>query len=156
MSIDRNIFISHVHSDDEHVAKMKELLSTHGYDVRDSSITTDKPNEAQSESYIKSEILAPRIKWASTVVVLISPETSASDYVNWETTYGEKQGKRIVGVWIHGDKDCEVPQAAKDYADAIVGWDGERIIDAIEGRIDNWENPDGSSMSPTDLKRHNC
>jgi hypothetical protein len=152
----KNIFISHVHEDDAGLGKLKDLLKKNGMTVRDYSISSDNPNNAKSENYIKSEILAPRIQQSSTVVVYISPETKDSKFVNWEIEYAQKNDKRIVGVWADGENGCEVPDALKDYADAVVGWTGNRIIDAINGKVDNWENPDGTQCSPREIKRYSC
>ncbi len=152
----KNIFISHIHEDDEGLTKLKDLLKDNGMITRDYSINKDNPNNAKSEDYIKSEILAPRIQKASTLVVYISPETKNSTYVDWEIEYAHKNDKKIVGVWEEGEMGCEVPSTLKDYADAIVGWTGNRIIDAINGEIDGWENPDGSQCSPRDIQRFSC
>ena len=124
--------------------------------IRDYSISSDNPNNAKSESYIKSEILAPRIQQCSTVVVYISPETKDSDYVNWEIEYAHKKDKCIVGVWADGEKGCELPEALDRYADAIVGWTGDRITDAIENKIDSCENPDGSRWPKREIIRYTC
>ena len=107
----KNIFISHIHEDDEGLDKLKSLLKDNGMTPRDYSINADNPNNAHSEDYIKSQVLAPRIRQSGTLVVYISPETMDSDYVNWEIEYAQKQGKRIVGVWAHGEAGCEVPEA---------------------------------------------
>ena len=152
----KNIFISHIHEDDPGLNKLKSLLKDNGMAIRDYSISLDNPNNAHSESYIKSEILAPRIQQSSVIVVYVSPETKDSDYVNWEIEYAQKHDKRIVGVWAHGEKGCEVPQALDDYHDAMVGWTGNRIIDAINGEVDGWENPDGSPREQRDIKRYSC
>jgi hypothetical protein len=112
--------ISHIHKDDEHIASMKSLLGERGFDVRDSSINSERPNQAKDPDYIKSKILAPRIDWASTLVVLISPETRNSDWVDWEIEYAQQQDKRIVGVWMHGAAECDIPDALDKYADAVV------------------------------------
>ena len=152
----KNIFISHIHEDDEGLGKLKGLLKDNGMTVRDDSINADNPNNAHSEEYIKSQILAPRIRQSSTLVVYISPETKDSNYVNWEIEYAERQGKRIVGVWAHGENECEVPNALDKYSNAIVGWTGNRIIDAINGKINNGENPDGTQRSLRPISRHNC
>ena len=152
----KNIFISHIHEDDEGLGKLKGLLKDNGMTVRDYSINADNPNNAHSEEYIKSQILAPRIRQSSTLVVYISPETKDSNYVNWEIEYAEKQGKRIVGVWAHRENRCEVPDALDDFADAIVGWTGNRIIDAINGKINGWESPDGTERTPRSIKRYSC
>ena len=149
----KNIFISHIHEDDAGLTKLKDLLSNNGMAIRDYSISKDNPNNARSEEYIKSEILAPRIQQSSTLVVYISPETKDSSYVNWEIEYAHKQDKRIVGVWAHGESGCEVPEALKNYADAVVGWNGESIIDAINGDSNEWYKPDGSQQSYRHIPR---
>ena len=152
----KNVFVSHVHEDDVGLGKLKDLLKANGMTIRDYSIRSDNPNSAKSEDYIKSQILAPRIQLCSTIVVYVSPETQASDYVNWEIEYAQREGKRIVGVWAHGEKGCELPESLTKYADAVVGWTGNRIIDAINGKIDGFEKPDGSQASPRDITRFSC
>jgi hypothetical protein len=152
----RNVFISHIHEDDEGLSSLKELLQKHGITIRDYSINSDSPNNATSEEYIKSKILAPRIKQSGVFVVYITPGTMNSTYVNWEIEYAASLAKRIVGVWGSGDSGCEVPEALKKYGDAVVGWSGNRIIDAINGSIIDWENPDGSQCLPREIKRYSC
>lgn len=152
----KNVFISHVHEDDDGLGKTKELLEKNRMIIRDGSINSDKPNEANSPDYIKSEILGPRIKWAGTFITYITPHTKDSEWVDWEIEYAEKQGKRIVGIWGHGHKECEVPDALKKYADAVVPWNAEKIMDAIEGKLTNWENPDGQPLPPRSIARANC
>jgi hypothetical protein len=153
----KNVFISHVHEDDDGLGKLKSLLVDNGMSIRDYSINSSNPNNAKSEAYIKSEILAPRIRDCSTLIVYITPETKNSDYVNWEIEYAQKEGKTIVGVWAHGEKGCEIPQALADYADSmIVGWHGESIIKAINGQGESWEEPNGSPSTPQDIKRYSC
>ena len=152
----KNVFVSHIHEDDAGLGKLKNLLQKNGMAIRDYSISSDNPNNAKSEDYIKSQILAPRIQQSSTLVVYVSPETKDSAYVNWEIEYAQSNDKRIVGVWADGQSGCEIPEALQKYADAIVGWTGNRIIDAINGKIDGVENPDGSQPSPRQIKRYNC
>jgi hypothetical protein len=151
----KNVFISHIHEDDAGLGELKSLLGQNGMAIRDYSINSDNPNNAHSEEYIKTQILAPRIQDCGTMIVYISPDTKLSHYVNWEIEYAQKEGKRIVGVWARGELDCEVPEALADFADAIVGWHGNSIIDAINGN-NNCEQPDGSSCTPRDIKRYSC
>lgn len=152
----KNVFISHIHEDDEGLAKLKKILSDNGLAVRDFSVNSDNPNNAHSEAYIKSQILAPRIEKSSTLVVYISPETKDSDYVNWEIEYAQKLDKRIVGVWARGESGCAIPEALDNYYDAIVGWNGNNIIDAINGVVDGYEAPDGAPGRMRPLRRHPC
>ena len=151
----KNVFISHVHEDDDGLGKLKELLASKGMQIRDASINSEKPNNAKNPDYIKGEILAPQINWAGTFICYVSPLTKNSEWVNWEIEYAAKQGKRIIGVWQHGESECEVPDALREYADAMVGWTGDGIIDAINGK-DISEKPDGSSSDIVPLKRHPC
>ncbi len=152
----KNVFISHIHEDDPGLGDLKELAAKHGLEVRDSSITSEKPNDAQDPDYIKQNILAPQIEWASTLVVYISPETKDSEWVNWEIEYAQKLGKRIVGVWEHGENECEVPEALDRYGDALVGWHGESIVDAISGTSNDWYVRGGQLRGSRPIKRYKC
>jgi hypothetical protein len=152
----RNIFISHVHEDDDGLGKMKDLLSKKGFEIRDGSINAEKPNDASDPDYIKSQILAPRIQWAGVMVVYISPQTRSSQWVDWEIEYANKLGKRIVGVWAHGAAECDVPDALDKYADAVVGWNGDRIIDAISGKVNDWQTSSGELRAPRPIARYSC
>ena len=117
------------------------------------SLTPQKP---RWQNYIKQEILAPGIRWAGVLVVYVSPYTQHSEWVNWEIEYAHKLGKRIVGVWEWGAKDCDLPEALDKYADAVVGWNGESIIDAINGDSNEWYKPDGSQHSYRHIPRYSC
>ena len=152
----KNVFISHIHEDDEGLGKLKDLLNKNGRTIRDYSINKDNPNKAKSEDYIKSQILAPRIDQSSVMIVYITPDTKGSTYVDWEIEYAHTKDKRIVGVWAWGEKDCKLPAALEKFYDAVVGWSGGNIIDAIDGKIDGFENPDGTPRGPRPIKRHPC
>lgn len=151
----KNVFISHVHEDDGGLGKLKSLLAPKGMEIRDSSIHKGKFNKASDPEYIKYQILAPLISWAGALIVYLSSKTCGSDWVNWEIEYAAKQDKRIIGVWEHGGKGCDLPTALLEYADAVVGWNSDAIIAAILGK-DGWEQPDGSPCTTVRLKRHPC
>lgn len=152
----KNIFISHVHEDDKLLQDFKDLLGRNGYEIRDSSIDSSKPNEATSEDYIKSKVLAPRLRWASTMVVLISADTHKSEWVEWEIEYAQRKGKRIVGLWVQGGQDSDIPKNLDAYADAVVGWQADRVMDAITGKINNWFTPEGQERLPRAIARYRC
>lgn len=152
----KNVFISHRSSDAEELQKLKDLVSKHGYQLRDGSVVDAKDNDANNADYIKSQILAPGIQWASTLIVLVSDKTHMSDWVEWEIEYAEKAGKRIIGVYTQGAAGVEIPENLDKYADAVVGWQGPAVIDAIEGRTNNWTNPDGSTREPRNIDRFGC
>ncbi|MFC0668680.1 TIR domain-containing protein [Azotobacter chroococcum] len=156
----KNIFISHVHKDDDMLPKLKSLISKAGMTVRDGSINSDKPNNAKNPDYIKAKYLKPRIDWASTLVVFITQNTAQSDWVNWEIQYAIEQGKHVVGVFAQGATDADLPDALRTHGDAaVVGWQSARVVDAINGKINSFDDPaTGSPRSVPDytIKRYNC
>ncbi len=152
----KNVFISHLHEDDDGLAKLKDLAAKHGLQIRDSSITAEKPNLAKDPDYIKQQILKPQIEWAGALVVYVSAETKDSEYVQYEIEEAQRQGKRIVGVWALGEKDCEIPQALDDYGNAMVGWNGESIVDAIVGNSDDWYDATGGPKPDRPIARYSC
>ncbi|MET0106058.1 MAG: TIR domain-containing protein [Sedimenticola sp.] len=139
----KNVFISHYGKDDEHVGGLKDLLAQKGYTLKNSSIDSTKPNQANNEDYIR-QLLRSRIDWAGTTIVLIGPQTHTREWVDWEIEQSEKAGNRIVGVYIEGATDADVPESFEKFGDALVGWQSDRVIDAIEGTCNNWEKTDGS------------
>jgi hypothetical protein len=152
----KNVFISHVHEDDDGLAKLKDLVAKGGLTVRDSSINKTNPNDAKDPDYIKTRILAPQIQWASTLVVYITPKAKDSEWVNWEIEYAAKLGKRIVGVYAHGENECDIPDALEEFADDVRGWQGGGIIEAITGETNEWRLPSGEQRNLRQIKRHGC
>lgn len=152
----KNVFISHLHEDDEGLTDLKDLIAKGGLTVRDSSINSSKPNEAKDPEYIKNQILAPQIQWASTLLVYITPDTKDSEWVNWEIEYAAKCGKRIVGIYAHGAAECDVPDALEKYADDVRGWQSEGVVDAILGKTNEWRTPSGDLREPRPIKRFVC
>lgn len=148
-----NVFVSHYHKDEEHIGRMKDLLGEK-YSIRNYSVTSDKYNNAQSEDYIKN-MLRPLINQAGIFICLIGPNTHDSKWVNWETEQAMKMGKRIIGVYIWGAKDSDIPPALEDAADAMVGWNHDLIIDAINGN-DIFTNANGTVRSDVGGSRVTC
>jgi hypothetical protein len=152
----KNVFISHIHEDDDGLDDLKQLIEKGGVTVRDSSIDSSSPNSAKDPEYIKSQILAPQIQWASTLLVYITPDTKNSEWVNWEIEYAEKEGKRIVGVYARGSNECDVPEALEKYADDVRGWQSDGIVDAILGERNEWLLPSGELRTLRPIARFGC
>ena len=149
----RHVFVSHHHADDAEVDKFSDLLRRQGYDIRNSSIRAKPANQRRLErGEVKDEtirrLLRMKISWASRVVVLIGKDTHTRPWVNWEIEQANKQGKRIVGVYIRGGTDADKPAALEQYASAIVGWNSDSIMAAIDGTDNPFQLPDGSPRPP--------
>lgn len=145
----RHVFISHHHADDEAVDSLTSLLNRAGYDIRNSSIRAKPANQQRLErGEVKDEtirrLLRMKISWASQVVVLIGRDTHTREWVNWEIEQANKQGKRIVGVYERGGTEADKPPALEKYGSAIVGWNTDSIMAAIDGKENLFQRPDGS------------
>src|ERR1035441_3261317 len=131
----RHVFISHHHADDAEVDKLTELLTRSGHDIRNSSIRAKPANQArlyrgQVNDETIRRLLRMKISWASTIVVLIGKDTHKRPWVDWEIEQANKQGKRIVGVYVRGGTDADLPPALEKYASSrIVGWNADAVID---------------------------
>lgn len=156
MSKTINIFIPHFGEDEEYIPKLKDLLKNKNYDLRDYSIEeTKNPNNANNPDYIKT-LLRPQIDQAGTVLVLIGPKTHERDWVNWEIEYAATHGdKRIIGVYLQGATDADVPDMLNEYGDACVAWNSDKLAAAIEG--DNiWHNTAGQPRPNDETGRETC
>ena len=76
--------------------------------------------------------------------------------MNWEIEYAHQKDKRIVGVWAQGANKTDLPRALDEYANAVVGWNSERIIDAISGVLNDWTGPNGEPWPERDIARYAC
>jgi hypothetical protein len=149
----RHVFISHHHADDQKVDQLTDLLNRSGSDVRNSSVRLKPANQRRiDEGRVKDEtirrLLRMKISWTATVVVLIGKDTHTRPWVDWEIEESNRQGKRIVGVYAFGGTDAEKPEALERYGSAIVAWNTDSIIDAIEGKHNAFQNSDGSVRDP--------
>ena len=150
----QHVFISHHHADDGEVSKLTDLLTRRGYDIRNSSIRAKPANQRRLErGLVKDEtirrLLRMKVSWASTVVVLVGKDTHQRSWVNWEIEQANKQGKRIVGIYVRGGTEADLPSALEKYASAIAGWNTEAIMDAIDGTDNPFQTVDGSPRPNT-------
>jgi hypothetical protein len=134
----RHLFISHHHQDDAEVTKLTNLLASRNYDIRNSSVRMKPENQKRmAENRVSDKvierILRMKISWAGTVVVLIGKDTHTRPWVNWEIDKAHQQGKRIVGVYVRGGTEADIPPSLEKYGSSIVGWNTDSIMGAIDG-----------------------
>lgn len=150
----RNVFISHHHADDDHVTRLTGLLGRQGYQIRNSSIRAKPENQEridkkQVPEAVLKRLLRMKMSWASTVIVLIGKETHQRPWVDWEIRKANELGKRIVGVFARGGTEADIPPAFERYGDALVNWNSDSVIDAIEGTGDAvFEKSGGTPREP--------
>ena len=76
--------------------------------------------------------------------------------VNWEIEYAQQCQKKIIGVYIQGEKDSELPEALKDYAESCVGWNAEKIDEVIRNDRVIWEDQNGNPIAPNASSHVSC
>lgn len=148
----RHVFISHHHKDDSQVTKLTNLLNKAGYDVRNSSVrmkpeNRERLNKGRVKDAVIKRLLRMKISWASKTIVLVGSETHTRPWVNWEITQAHEQGKDIVGVYIQGGTEADIPKALEDYGSSIVAWNTGSIIKALDGES-HFQSPDGTPRPP--------
>jgi len=152
MASRRHVFISHHHADDQAVSNMTNMLSRSGYQIRNSSIRAKPANRERlakglvSDSTIR-RLLRMKMSWASTVIVLIGKNTAKRQWVDWEIQQAKRQGKRIVGVYERGGTENDKPAALEQYASAIVNWNADSIVSAVEG-TNTFQTTEGNDRAP--------
>lgn len=152
MASRRHVFISHHHADDQAVTNMTDMLSRNGYEIRNSSIRAKPENQERlakglvSDNTIK-RLLRMKMSWASTVIVVIGKNTAQRPWVDWEIDQAKRQGKRIIGVYERGGTENDKPASLEQYASAIVNWNADSIISAVEG-ANTFQTPAGNVRAP--------
>lgn len=144
-----NIFISHYGKDDHHVQALKARLKNQGYNIRNFSVdsTNHKDGRRPSEAVIK-RLLRMRVNWSSTFICLIGPKTHTRAYVDYEISKAVQLGKKIIGVYTHGNKEtADLPKNLDKVASNIIGWNSiEKIGEIISGTNYPIENSDGDEL----------
>lgn len=146
-----NVFICH-HSKD--VPKLRDLLDklkAKGYTVKSSSLQEDRDNKVVHKGKHVADATVARyirraIRWAGTFIVLIGEHTHERPWVNYEIRNAHFQGKKIIGVYVHGcAQNAELPEAYKCYGTSPIGWNSiDKLGGMIEGKVEPAELPDGT------------
>lgn len=81
---------------------------------------------------------------------MIGEHTHERPWVNYEIREAHRQGKQIVGIYMHGCKNnVELPEAYKRYGGSPLGWNSlDKLGDIIKGKVVAPEAPDGSPAVP--------
>jgi hypothetical protein len=138
-----NIFISHRGNDEHYIEPFKKRIGG-DFEVRDSSVVRTDPNNANNLEYIRNAYLKPGIDWAGKLVVLVGKDTKNSLHVDWEIDYATKKGYPIIGVYLPGCDENDLPKNLDNLSTSITNWnDIEKIVDALKGAIVN-NNSDGT------------
>lgn len=150
MSKLNNIFISHFGKDDKYVQDLKSRLIKNECNVRNFSIDSSKHKDGRRPSdAVVTRLLNIRIKSCSTFICLLGPDTHTRPWVNYEIRKAYKEGKKVIGIYTHGNKDkVELPEPMKRYGTSTIGWNSlDKLSDIISGKVSVFEDQDGNEAS---------
>lgn len=155
-----NIFISHYVKDDKHVQTLKSKLKDKGFGVKNFSVDSTKHHTGRRPSDARiRRLLSIRIKAASTFICLIGNDTHKRKWVDFEIKKAQSEGKKIIGIYTHGNKDSvKIPEALQKYGNSILGWNSiDKLGEVITGKETIFENSDGSFYSNVfEINRVKC
>lgn len=145
-----NIFISHYGEDEQSLDRLKERLRERGCDVRNSSVEKKKYRPYKVSDATIARYLRMCIRWAKTFIVMIGEHTYERPWVNYEIREAARQGKTILGIYMHGcANNVELPEAYKRYGGSPLGWNSlDKLEDIINGEVFLPEAPDGTPAGP--------
>src|SRR5690606_2417372 len=145
-----NIFISHYEKDDRYVQSLKNRLIESGKEVRNFSVDSTKHKDGRRPSdKVIARLLSMRIKACSTFICLIGQDTHTRPWVNFEIRKAYQEGKKVIGIYTHGNKESAIlPEPMKKYGSSVLGWNSlDKLSDVIEGKKSIFENQDGTKVS---------
>jgi len=122
----RNVFIS-FDADDE---GMVDLLRMQAKSDRFPFVFRDYSVKEPFAYGWKREV-GRLIHQSSAVIVAIGENTHRSRAVNWEIDEAHRQGKLVIGIWLHRNRRHRIPPAMDDD-DEIVYWNTDEIADILD------------------------
>ncbi len=129
MAREFNVFISHSWSYHDDLIRLRNLLINRNYfhvDFLEASY--DVPINSDSASYIK-QALKKKITDSDIVLVIAGVYATHSEWISWELETASRNNVPIVGVVPFGAE--RISTVVQEYADEIVRWNTESIVEAI-------------------------
>lgn len=145
-----NVFISHHGKDDDKLQRLKQRLINKGYNVCNYSVDSTKHKDGRRPSdEVIHRYLRRQISWSGTLICMIGKETFGRKWVNDEIRMAYQQGKKIVGIFTHGNKEAELPETFKRYGGPLMGWNSlDKLGEVLNDSEFPVEKPDGSPRNP--------
>ena len=128
----RNVFISFDVADEHMVNLFRSQAKDDRFPFEFKDYSVKEPFE-----YGWKEGVENLISLSSAVIVAIGRNTHRSRAVNWEIGEAHRQGKIVIGVWLHRNRRLRVPRAMY-LDDPIIYWNTDEIADMLEYESDYW------------------
>ena len=117
----RNVFISFAHEDLNEVNLLRAHAKNENSDIEFNDHSVHEPYDSERAEYIRSR-LGEMINQASTTVVLISDNTSQSQWVKWEVGKSLELGKRVIAMHVGDNPLDKIPTWIEEHNINLVPW----------------------------------
>lgn len=123
----RNVFISFNTDDEWAVNLLRSQAKDDRFDVEFRDYSIKDPFDHAWKTQAKDVI-----DKTSVTIVMIGQDTASRDAVDWEIRQAHEQGKKVIGVRIHKDKDHQVPKAMIEHGDTVINWDLQKLKELLK------------------------
>jgi hypothetical protein len=118
----RNVFIS-FHADDEsQVNLLREQAKSEKFDIEFRDYSVKEPFDEKWKTNCRE-----RISQTSATICMIGEHTAEREAVIWELEESYRQGKKVIGVKIHRDRNYPTPRPLMENNAPSVEWDIKKI-----------------------------
>ena len=125
----RNVFIS-FHIDDEvQVNLLRAQAKSERFDMEFRDYSVKEPFDEKWKTNCRE-----RIAQTSALVCMIGRETAQREAVVWEINEAYRQGKKVIGVRVHRDRNDPIPQPLRAHNAPIINWNLAEISRLLEER----------------------
>jgi len=125
-------------------------LQANGYDVEEMAL----PSENAGTCSVTGEIDA-KIKGLDLVIVYISADLAANVCIAALMRTAEKEGVRVVSIWLDDVTAGEIPQSVDSFSDAVTPYVDD-LSGVFSGEENPWTLPDGEEPTKRKIKKHTC
>jgi len=152
----RKVFLSYHKANDSEVKKLIDELAKKGCVVK--TRTTRSAGDQELEDSQFNQILSEDLQWAEIVFVLISEGSSSDEScLNEEIEEAHRYDKTIIGVFMSGATDQDVPETLNNVGRGLIPNDIERITMAIENKDVGWNDVAGKPRQKVKtIKKDEC
>ena len=126
------IFIPHAWSFHEYYRIKKFLNNDPSLIYSDYSVSKENALEIKGKKKLQ-EALVRRIGLAQIVLIIAGMEVNSRKFISFELETAYEMNKPIVGIIPRGMQ--RIPTIVNEYANEIVGWNGNSIVEAIYRNI---------------------
>lgn len=129
-----HIFISHSWGYDDHYNKVKEWISSAGWNISDYSIPRSNPLDTKTNAQLRNGIIE-HIRHASIVIICAGMYDSYSNWIQFEIDTALAMNKPVIAVKPWGN--VRIPAAIQNNSDKIlvVNWQKDSVISGIRSLL---------------------